>query len=173
MTPYKSGQVLTVNGKPEKQPEPRSYDSDVVFWESIRDARDPELYQAYLMQFPDGAFAALAKIYLQRKVEPMVKVERIVDVVCSLSGITLAEMKSPKRKNKIVRPRQVLMYLLSSMTVMSTPQIGALLGGRDHSTIIYGRRLIDRMLADGIEPETTKLVNRALALAKAQPEASA
>lgn len=162
MTPYKSGPIVTVNGKPEKQPEPRSYDSDVVFWESIRDARDPELYQAYLMQFPDGAFATLAKIYLQRKVEPMVKVERIVDVVCSLSGITLAEMKSPKRKNKIVRPRQVLMYLLGSMTAMSSPQIGAMLGGRDHSTILWGVSVVRRVIADGSEPETTKLITSAL-----------
>jgi hypothetical protein len=39
---------------------------EVAFWESVKDARDPEELQAYLKRYPSGAFAELAKIRLAR-----------------------------------------------------------------------------------------------------------
>jgi Flp pilus assembly protein TadD len=34
---------------------------DLVFWDSIKDLNDPDLYQAYLDKFPNGEFVAIAK----------------------------------------------------------------------------------------------------------------
>ena len=41
------------------------------------------------------------------------------------------------RSQKIAEPRQVAMYLLRSETNASLPQIGEVLGGRDHTTVMY------------------------------------
>ncbi|MFV3077698.1 hypothetical protein [Niveispirillum fermenti] len=44
------------------QPAPVPVDAEVVFWESIRDSKDAAEYRAYLDAYPDGRFAALARI---------------------------------------------------------------------------------------------------------------
>ena len=36
-------------------------DKETVFWQSIQGNTDPEMYKAYLRQWPDGTFAAIAK----------------------------------------------------------------------------------------------------------------
>ncbi len=53
------------------------------------------------------------------------------------------EMLSHRRNKKIVRPRQVAMYLAKTLTMKSLPEIGRLMGGRDHTTILYGARRIE------------------------------
>ncbi len=37
---------------------------EIAFWNSIRDARNPQLFEAYLRRYPNGAFADIAKINL-------------------------------------------------------------------------------------------------------------
>ena len=46
------------------------------------------------------------------------------------------------RNKEIVVPRQVAMYLLREETDASLPQIGDLLGGRDHTTVMYAHAKI-------------------------------
>ena len=41
------------------------------------------------------------------------------------------------RTQKIAEPRQVAMYLLRKETDASLPMIGEVLGGRDHTTVMY------------------------------------
>src|SRR5262249_45961116 len=40
---------------------PTLADGDILFWESILNSRDPSDYRAYLQQFPNGRFAAIAR----------------------------------------------------------------------------------------------------------------
>ena len=42
-------------------PPPTAPDRESLFWMSIKDGDDPAAFQAYLKQYPDGAFAALAR----------------------------------------------------------------------------------------------------------------
>ena len=37
---------------------------ETLFWESIKDTAEPEAFEAYLAQFPNGTFAALARVKL-------------------------------------------------------------------------------------------------------------
>ena len=46
--------------------QPPSTNTDALFWESIKDSKDPEDLRAYLEQFPDGVFAKLATNRLAR-----------------------------------------------------------------------------------------------------------
>jgi formylglycine-generating enzyme required for sulfatase activity len=47
-------------------PSVSSVDRDALFWSSIKESTDAADYQAYLDQYPDGGFAALARIRLKR-----------------------------------------------------------------------------------------------------------
>ena len=49
--------------------EPAATGSDLVavelaFWDAVKDSVNPEMHEAYLERYPDGAFAALAKVRL-------------------------------------------------------------------------------------------------------------
>ena len=40
------------------------HDVDLAFWDSIKDSTNPANFEAYLQQFPDGAFTRLARVRL-------------------------------------------------------------------------------------------------------------
>jgi len=61
-----------------------------------------------------------------------------VDIVANFYGLDVDELIGPKRNKRLVKPRQIAMYLIREETASSLPQIGAVLGGRDHTTIMYG-----------------------------------
>jgi hypothetical protein len=39
---------------------------EIAFWNSIKDAKDPQLFEAYLKRYPDGTFADIAKINVEQ-----------------------------------------------------------------------------------------------------------
>jgi Caspase domain len=39
---------------------------EVTFWNSIKDSRNPQLFEAYLRRYPNGAFADIARISLEQ-----------------------------------------------------------------------------------------------------------
>ncbi len=55
-------------------------------------------------------------------------------------------MIGPGRRRSIVVPRQVAMLLLREETDSSLVQIGQLLGGRDHSTVLHGIEKMERQV---------------------------
>ena len=75
----------------------------------------------------------------KREVTP----ELIIQTVAEHYGITMADIAGNKRNNEIVIPRQIAMYLCRKMTDASLKNIGALLGKRDHTTIINGHNKIE------------------------------
>lgn len=62
----------------------------------------------------------------------------IIEVVSEHFHISIDQMISKSRSSDIAKPRQIAMYLCKNMTSNPLDSIGALLGGRDHSTIIHG-----------------------------------
>ena len=58
----------------------------------------------------------------------------IIEVVSEHFHISVDQMISKNRSNDIAKPRQIAMYLCKNMTSSSLDTVGALLGGRDHST---------------------------------------
>jgi len=56
-----------------------------------------------------------------------------------LFGVTKNELRSHRRNRDIVFVRQFIMYWASRMTELSTPLIGKLMGGFDHTTILHGK----------------------------------
>ena len=72
--------------------------------------------------------------------------ENIIDVVCDHYNVSKEDIRSSKRNKEIVNPRQMIMYLCRSMTNATYKEIASLLGGRDHSTIMYGERAITDLI---------------------------
>jgi chromosomal replication initiator protein len=62
----------------------------------------------------------------------------IIDTVAQYYGVSVQDMKGKGRDKSIVVPRQVAMYLVREETTVSLEQIGQLLGGRDHTTVMHG-----------------------------------
>ncbi len=55
-------------------------------------------------------------------------------------------MCGKQRDKHIVMPRQVAMYLMRQETQSSLLEIGAMFGGRDHSTVLHACEKIDRAI---------------------------
>lgn len=72
--------------------------------------------------------------------------ENIINVVCDHYNVSIEDIKSSKRNKELVHPRQMIMYLCRSMTNATYKEIASVLGGRDHSTVIYGERSITDLL---------------------------
>lgn len=67
--------------------------------------------------------------------------------VCDFYGITLDELNSYKRTDKLVKPRHVICYILKEASSLKLSAIGRLLGDRHHSTVIHGHRNIENAIS--------------------------
>lgn len=72
--------------------------------------------------------------------------EAIIKEVCRQFEITGEELIKAQRTKEVALPRQVAMYLLKKTTPLSLEKIGNLLGGRDHSTILYGVQALEEKI---------------------------
>ncbi|NIA24004.1 MAG: chromosomal replication initiator protein DnaA [Gammaproteobacteria bacterium] len=68
--------------------------------------------------------------------------DEIIAATAAAYGFAVMDLRSPSRKQPLVRSRQVAMYLCRELTDLSLPKIGALFGGRDHTTVMHA---IDRI----------------------------
>ena len=66
----------------------------------------------------------------------------IIEIVADHYGVTVDQMISSSRQKIISRPRQIAMYLCREMVDTPLNAIGALLGDRNHATIIHGANII-------------------------------
>ena len=64
--------------------------------------------------------------------------ERIIEEVGEYYRVSTEALLGRSRTKRIAQARQVAMYLLSYELEMSPTQIGHMLGGRDHATVIHG-----------------------------------
>jgi len=83
---------------------------------------------------PELVESALADLLPQRQT---VLPERIVELVAREWKTTADAILGRDRSHKVAEPRQVAMYLMRKETDASLPQIGEVLGGRDHTTVMY------------------------------------
>ncbi|MBW8010323.1 MAG: chromosomal replication initiator protein DnaA [Chloroflexi bacterium] len=72
--------------------------------------------------------------------------DQIIETVAHSFGIPLERLLSRERTRQVALPRQVAMYLLREEAQISLPQIGDVLGGRDHTTVMYGCDKISDLL---------------------------
>jgi chromosomal replication initiator protein len=100
------------------------------------------LAHAALMRVPvtlDLARQALSDLVAKQE---KLTLPEIIRAVALHYGVSEAELVGQSRRKEIAGPRQVVMYLAREDTNASLPQIGEALGGRDHTTILYGSEKI-------------------------------
>jgi chromosomal replication initiator protein len=87
--------------------------------------------------------SALADLLPSRaSIEP----EQIISTVAEVYGIPADQIMGRGRTKSVARSRQIAMYLMREETDYSLPQIGEVLGGRDHTTVMYGHEKISDLL---------------------------
>lgn len=70
----------------------------------------------------------------------------IIKNICSFYDIKPTLIKGPKRNARLVKARQITMFILKKDLDLSFAEIGNILGGRDHTTIMYGVTKIEGLL---------------------------
>ena len=73
-------------------------------------------------------------------------IQSISVAVADYYGVTVDDIVGPSRRQKVARPRQLVMYLAREETDSSLPQIGKALGDRDHTTILYGCNKVEDLI---------------------------
>lgn len=66
-----------------------------------------------------------------------ISIETIQKVVADEYNISVADIKSKKRDQKYVIPRQIALYIARELTEYSFTELGSEFGGRDHSTVMH------------------------------------
>jgi chromosomal replication initiator protein len=66
-----------------------------------------------------------------------VSIKDVVKTVANFYNIEENSIYDKTRKKEVVRPRQIIMYILREDFGVSFPSIGQKLGGRDHTTVIH------------------------------------
>jgi chromosomal replication initiator protein len=93
---------------------------------------------AYAQLMQAGLTVDLANTVLQDMFQHQpLSVEEVLGTVADYYRINIDDLKGRGRNKEVVLPRQMAMYFLREETSASLPQIGELLGGRDHTTVMY------------------------------------
>jgi chromosomal replication initiator protein len=88
---------------------------------------------------------ALADLLPRRS---QVQPQEVIRKVAEAYGISVEGLLGRDRSRQIALPRQVAMYLLREEANVSLPQIGQALGGRDHTTVMYGCDKVSELLEE-------------------------
>ena len=75
---------------------------------------------------------------------PPLTVEKIIDEVARTFGVTSEDIRSAKRNSNISNARQIAIYAVREITDLSMNLIGEEFGNRDHSTIVYAIKQIEK-----------------------------
>ena len=112
----------------------------------------------------ESARAALADLVARPS---NLSIHEVIQVVAQFYNIPTDDLVNRGRNKEQVKPRQIVMYLAREELHATLPEIGEALGGRDHTTVMYGVEKMAKELEedDGLRREILaireKLYNRA------------
>ena len=95
------------------------------------------------------ADAALRSRIAER--ERKVTVDMIKAAVAKHYHMSVPELLRKTREKAVSHPRQMAMYLSTKLTTLSLPNIARLYGGYDHTTVLYAKRKVARLLLGASE----------------------
>jgi chromosomal replication initiator protein len=78
-----------------------------------------------------------------------VTIPKIKETVAGAHGLTVKEMDTGRRDQRLAAPRQIAMFIACVLTNYSLPQIAREFGKKDHTTVMYARdKIKDQMERD-------------------------
>ncbi|MDZ5762629.1 Chromosomal replication initiator protein DnaA [Candidatus Cyrtobacter comes] len=90
----------------------------------------------------------------------------IINAVSSMCGISQEDIKSKKRLKNIVKARQFICYLAKELTKLSFQEIGALIGGKNHATVLYSIKIFEEKIKNDpdLSRDLLEVKNKIIAL---------
>ncbi len=88
---------------------------------------------------------------LKEEKKRIVSTETIIEKVCGHFSISKRAILSKTRARTIARPRQILMYILRTDIGMPLEEVGKIIGGRDHTTVMHAVNTITRLASDNVK----------------------
>ena len=92
----------------------------------------------------DFVRTVLSEVYDTRTTE--ITPDVIKNCVASYFGIKVSDLEGGTHARNVAYPRQIAIYLVRELTDYSFPKIGEIFGGRDHSTVLYSYKKIEKDL---------------------------
>lgn len=91
-----------------------------------------------------------AKQLIKNSIKPkkVVSIKNLTTIIANFYNINEKHLFEKTRKKEVVKPRQVIMFLLREDFNTSYPYIGQKLGGRDHTTVIHAYEKIKKDIAE-------------------------
>lgn len=68
----------------------------------------------------------------------------IIEQAAEFFGVSPDALRGSRKTKALVHARQIAMYLCRELTDLSLPQVGKEFGGKDHTTVMYSERKIDK-----------------------------
>lgn len=93
-----------------------------------------------------------------------ISIKDVIKVTSDFYGIEESAIFEKGRKKEVIKPRQVIMYLLREDLDISFPSIGDKVGNRDHSTVIHSYEKIKNDLKT--DPELVQEINQIRSILK-------
>lgn len=93
--------------------------------------------------------------------------ETIIRVVCSYFGVSPFDLKGKGRAQSIVLPRQIAMYLCRELTDLSTTEIAAEFGGKNHTTVMYNAEKVVSLI-NSSNSDVSNTVNKLISQIKSE-----
>ena len=78
---------------------------------------------------------------------PALSLRRLLTAVARHHDLTTGDLVGPSRCRAVAEARSIAMYLARHLTDQSLYAIGHACGGRDHTTVLHGVRVIERRLS--------------------------
>lgn len=87
----------------------------------------------------------------------------IVKLTAKTFNVASDDVRGKSRRQELVVPRQVSMYLIRELTTHSYPEIGQYFSGRDHSTVMYAvQKMAKALVEDDTLGKTVRSIKEAL-----------
>ncbi|HET9946581.1 MAG TPA: chromosomal replication initiator protein DnaA [Patescibacteria group bacterium] len=84
----------------------------------------------------------------EKEASSVIHADDIIKSTCDFFSIKPTQLKGPKRDAALVKARQITMFLLKKELGMTYVEIGNILGGRDHTTIMHGVEKMELLAVD-------------------------
>jgi chromosomal replication initiator protein len=90
-------------------------------------------------------------------------VDAILNAVADYFACSIDDLRGIKRNKKIVEARQLAMYITKESTEFTNTEIGQLLGGREHSTVMHACQRVEEQIRSNPQLEASiEAIKRAL-----------
>lgn len=104
-------------------------------------------------RFTEAGFKAYAVVMVELSGPPKVRlsgveaVRAIADVVCDYYRMSFERAIQKCRKRELVKVRQIIMFFCREFKKGTLKEVGKVLGGFDHTSVIHSAQTIDEMVA--------------------------